>query len=132
MKIAELPDVDEAAIENQIEAMHKEIRKVEKVLDRLWEAWESGNITDNEFVKRKAVNNQKIEGIKAEIEKLEQTVPEKEDFQGIVTSLYKALELLKDDTVSAEIRNTYLKEIIEKIEFSRENNEEFILDVFLR
>jgi hypothetical protein len=37
-----------------------------------------------------------------------------------------------DETLDAEIKNTYLKQIIDKIEFSRENNEEFILDVFLK
>lgn len=132
LKITELPDVDTGEIERQIEAMHKEIRKIEKVMDRLWEAWEAGNITDNEFVKRKTVNNQKMENIKAEIERLENTVPDKEDFQEIVTTLHKVLDTLVDGTISAETKNIYLKEIIEKIEFSRENNEEFILDVFLR
>lgn len=132
MRIDSIPDTDADEIESQIELMRKEARKIEKVMDRLWEAWEANNITDNEFVKRKAVNNQKLEGIQTEIEKLEQSVPEKEDYREIVSTLHAALDTLMDDTISAETKNMYLKEIIEKIEFTRENNEEFILDVFLR
>ena len=46
--------------------------------------------------------------------------------------LSEALDALLDETLDAEVKNEYLKRIIYKIEFSRENDEEFILDVFLK
>ena len=41
------------------------------------------------------------------------------------------MESLRDDTVSAKIKNDYLKEIISTIEYSRERPGEFILDIEL-
>ena len=47
-------------------------------------------------------------------------------------SLSDALGALTDETLDADVKNEYLKQIIERIEFSREQPDEFILDVFLR
>ena len=46
--------------------------------------------------------------------------------------LSEALDSLLDDTLDADIKNEYLKRIIDKIEFSREKDDEFILDVYLK
>ena len=46
--------------------------------------------------------------------------------------LSDALESLKDETLDADIKNTYLKQIVDKIEFSRENDIEFVLDIYLK
>jgi hypothetical protein len=46
--------------------------------------------------------------------------------------LSDALDSLLDEDLDAEVKNEYLKRIIDKIEFSRENDEEFILDVYLK
>ena len=47
-------------------------------------------------------------------------------------ALSDALDSLLDENIDADIQNEYLKQIIDNIEFSRENNKEFILDVFLK
>lgn len=132
VKIDKLPNVDENTIVSQIEALQAELRKTERKLARLFDAWENENITDNEFVKRKAVNNEKIERIRKQMDELESSVPEKEEYEETIMKLSDALESLRDDTLDADIKNEYLKRIIDKIEFSRDNNDEFILDVFLR
>lgn len=49
-----------------------------------------------------------------------------------IMALSDALDSLLDENIDADIQNEYLKQIIDKIEFSRENNKEFILDVFLK
>ena len=46
--------------------------------------------------------------------------------------LSDALDALLDEELEASVKNTYLKEIVSKIEFSRENNKEFILDIILK
>jgi DNA invertase Pin-like site-specific DNA recombinase len=131
-KVDNLPDVDENSIAGQIEALQAEQRKIEKKLAKLFDAWEDEKISDNDFVKRKAVNNQRLEAIKKQMDELEDSIPEKEEYQEKIMYLSDALDSMLDETLDAEIKNTYLKQIIDKIEFSRENNEEFILDVFLK
>jgi DNA repair ATPase RecN len=132
MKIDEMPEVDENAIAIQMDALQKEIKKIQKKLSKLFDAWENDDITDNEFVQRKAVNNARIDAIKNEIEELENTIPEKQEHEDTIMRLSDALDALLDEELEASVKNAYLKEIVSKIEFSRENNEEFILDIILK
>ena len=132
IKIDNLPNVDENSILAQMDALQKELRKTDRKLAKLFDAWENEDITNNEFVQRKAVHNQRIESIKAQMEELEASIPEKEEYQVKILRLSDALDALLDKTLDADIKNTYLKQIVEKIEYSRENDEEFILDVFLK
>lgn len=132
IKVDNLPSVDENSIVGQMEALQKELLKTERKLSKLFDAWEDGTITDNEFVKRKSVNNDKIESIKKQMDDLEDSIPEKEEYEEKILMLSDALNALLDDTLDAEVKNEYLKQIVNTIEFSRENNEEFILDVFLK
>ena len=132
LKVDNLPQTDENTILGQINGIEKEIKKTEKKLSKLFDAWENDTITDNEFVQRKEVNTNKIEELKAEIEKLENTIPEKEDYEEKIMSFSDALAALKDNTLEADVKNEYLKRIIERIEYSRENNNEFILDIYIK
>lgn len=93
---------------------------------------EDEKISDNEFVQRKAVNADKIASIDKQMEELEDSIPEKEEYEEKILSLQDALNALLDEQLDADIKNEYLKGIIDKIEFSRENKTEFILDVFLK
>lgn len=129
MLIDNMPDVDENTILDQLEALQKEQRKFEKRLDKLFDAWEDGDISNNEFIERKAVNNQKIEAIKKQMDELEDSIPEIEEYQEKVLMLSDALAALQDEDLDADVKNIYLKSCIECIEFSREENGEFILDI---
>ena len=115
-----------------MDALQKELRKTERKLAKLFDAWENEDITNNEFVQRKAVNNQRIESVKAQMDELEASIPEKEEYQVKIMRLSDALGALLDTTLDADIKNQYLKQIVKKIEYSRENDEEFILDVYLQ
>jgi chromosome segregation ATPase len=127
-----LPDVDENTIQSQITALQNEQRKIEKKLAKLFDAWEEDKLSDNEFVERKAVNTARIESIEKQIAEIEDSIPEKEEYQEMIMKLSDALESLKDKTLDADIKNTYLKQVIDKIEYSRESDTEFILDVYLK
>lgn len=131
IKFDNIPETNENEIEQQIEIMNKEIRKIERKLSKLFDSWESETISDNEFVKRKTIHNSRIEKIKEEIEKLEHSIPEKIDYRSKVSLLSEALEAITDNSLDAEIKNDFLKRIIYRIEYSRENNSEFILDIDL-
>lgn len=132
MKVDNLPDVNENTLTTQIEALQKELLKTERKLSKLFDAWENENISDNEFVERKTVNNERIASIKKQINELEESIPEKEEYEEKIELFSEALDTLLDESIEAKIKNEYLKSIFDRIEFSRENEEEFILDIFLK
>lgn len=78
------------------------------------------------------MNNARLESIKNEMNNLEETVPEKEEYTENIMKLSDALNALLDNDLDAETKNKYLKAIVRRIEFSRENNDEFILDTYLK
>ena len=132
MRVDNLPTVDESTIAQQIEILRAELRKTEKKLAKAFDDYEDGVYTANEFVQRKAKHNERIESINAQIEALEDSIPEKEEYEETILKLSDALEALRDDSLDAEIKNEYLKQILDRIEFTRENGEEFILDLYLK
>lgn len=133
LKIDGMPAVNEDAVALQIESLNKELRKTKRILDKLFDDYEAGDIyTANEFVERKARHNERIASIQEQIAALEDTIPEKEEYEEKVLKLTDALSALEDPDLEAEDKNRFLKEIVDRIEFSRENGEEFILDVYLK
>jgi DNA repair ATPase RecN len=132
MRVDNLPDVDENTIEAQIEALRAEQRKAEKKLAKAFDDYEDGVYTSNEFVQRKAKHNAKIESIKKQLRELEDSIPEKEEYEEMIIMFSEALDSLNDETLDAEVKNEYMKRIISNIYFSRENGEEFILDIDIK
>ena len=124
--------VGEDEIQAQADAMRGQIKDAERKLDKLFTAWENGSLSDNEFVSRKAVHNERIAQIQAQLKKLEDRIPEKAMYEEKVRKLSDALRALEDDTLTAETQNQFLKAILDRIEFSREDADSFILDVFLK
>ena len=132
MKIDNLPDIDENSILSRLESLQKELIKQEKKLPKLFDAWEDGILTDDEFTRRKLVNKERIESIQKQMDHLEDSIPTRDEYEEKIMCLSDALKSLLDPTLDADIKNTYLKSIISSIEYSRDNNTEFILDVFLK
>lgn len=129
MQSANTQTIDEAAIDAQIAKLNAEMRKSERILAKLFTSWEEETISDNEFVQRKAVHNERIASIKQQIEALEETIPHHEELETRITEFTAVMDALKDDKRSAESKNVALKSIVERIYFSRENNAEFDLDI---
>lgn len=130
-KIENIPDTDEKEIVFKIESLRKEMAKVKKRKANLIEMREDGEIEPNEFVERKAVHNQKLELLQEQIDELEYTIPEKEEYEEKLLRVSDAFIAINDDELDAESKNMFLKKIIKQIEFSRENGDEFILDIDL-
>ena len=131
VKIENSPDIDENDIQKQIDALVKEMRKIEKKKSKLFDSWENDDITNNEFVERKAIHNQRLETLEKQIEDLEYTIPEKEEYEEKLILVSEALMTIQDDQLDAATKNESLKQIISRIDFSRENDVEFILDIDL-
>jgi DNA invertase Pin-like site-specific DNA recombinase len=132
MKLDNLSDTNEDSVHAQLEILRKENKKIETKLDDLFDAWEDKIISDNDFVKRKAKHKARQESILEEMIKLEDSIPEKDEYREKIITLTEALEVIKDETIDANAKNKYLKTVIDSIVFSRENNTEFILDITLR
>ena len=123
----------EAYLKENAEIMKtKEYETAYSLLNKAFDDYEEGIYTANEFVERKTKHNAIIESCQKQISELENSMPEKEEYEDMVIMLSEALEYLNDDDIDAEIKNEYLKRIIDKVEFSREIDDEFILDVFLK
>ena len=131
-KVDNLPDTDENSIMGQIEALEREKARVERILSKIFDDYEAEVYTANEFVERKAKHNARIESIKKQIRELRSTIPEKEEYEEKIIKLSDALDALLDDSLDASVKNDYLKQIVDRIEYSRENDKEFILDVHLQ
>ena len=131
-KVDNLPDVDENTILAQIEALQRKAQATKRKLAKAFDDYEEGIYTANEFVERKAKHNATLEAIQKQMAELENSIPEKEEYEEKIMMLSDALDSLLDETLDAEIKNEYLKRIVDKIEFSRENNDEFILDVYIK
>jgi DNA repair ATPase RecN len=132
MKVDNLPDVDENTIQAQIDGLEREKAKIKKKLNKAFDDYEDGVYSANEFVERKAKHNQKLESIQKQIEELENSIPEKDEYEEMILMLSDTLSAILDETLDADVKNAYLKQVLDRIEFSRENDEEFILDVMLK
>ena len=132
MKIDNLPDVNENTILDQMEGLQKKMNQIKKKLSKAFDDYEEGIYTSNEFVERKAKHNATLDALQKQMNELESSIPEKEEYEEKIMFLSDALNALLDEDLDAEVKNEYLKQIIDKIEFSRENDNEFILDVFLK
>lgn len=132
IQVENIPDTKESEIQEEIEQCYAVIRKHEKILNKLYTAWEEDTLSDSEFVERKQINQSKIDEIKMHICELENKVPHIDEYEERITTLHEAIESLQDSSIDAKEKNMFLKAIVERIEFSRENSEEFILDITLK
>lgn len=132
LKVDNLPDVDENSLKSQIEALERRYKQTKAKLSKAFDDYEDGIYTANEFIERKAKHNATLDSIEKQIAELENSIPEKEEYEEKIIMFSEALDSLLDETLDAEVKNEYLKRIIERIEFSRENGEEFILDIYLK
>lgn len=132
LKIDNTVEVDVDAIETQVTMLRTELKKLEQRKSKLFDGWEEGNITDNEFVERKTIIADRIDSIMKQIDETENAIPAQAEIKDRLISLHAAFDMIGDAAIDAKIKNDYLKQIISKIEFSRENDYEFILDVTFR
>lgn len=131
LKIKESPEVDSNVIERKIEELRKEIAKTKKRKSSLIEMREDRSITHNEFIERKAVHDQRLEILQEQIDELEYTIPEREIYEERLLMVSDAFIALTDEDLDATTKNIFMKKIVKQLEFSRENGDEFILDIDL-
>lgn len=132
VKTQNTPSMDKNTIQGQIEALQAELKRTEKKIAKLFDAWEDGVISNNDFVQRKAVHTERAEKIQQQIESMEKSIPEKENYEERIVMFSEAIETLLNPSIDASVKNKYLKGIIQKIEFSRDSNNELVLDIHIK
>jgi hypothetical protein len=131
-------DKQEMAKKHSAEMSHleKELAKAQEKRRRLFDDYEDGNYTAEEFRERKTIWAERIERMTFELEELQHTKPEEIDYQEKIASFTKALEALQDPEISAKEKNILLKDIIETIEYTRGDDTyhtgEITLDIILK
>ena len=103
----------------QLEKLEKQMEDYRAQEDRQFELLETNpNYSQEVFNRRNAELRQKMEDCKAAIYKAKSTLPESVDYAERVTAMKSAIDILKDDTATANDKNKVVKAIIDKIEYS--------------
>ena len=124
-----LPATHAEMVLEQADGLQKEIERTSQKIAKLFDAWENGIISDSDFSERKVIHQKKIEDLQSQLASIEKQQPKKVVYQEKMIQLKTAVEALKAPDISAKTKNLYLKQVIARIEFSRESKAEFILDV---
>lgn len=111
-----------------IAQLQKQLKELEGQQDELYTLLEKKIYTEKIFVQRHTKLENEIEAIKTElkIEKSKQVKP-KDESEKIIT-LKTVMEKLKDKSVDVKAKNDLLKSIIQKIEYTHDN--EITLEIF--
>lgn len=106
----------------EIERVEKELEKAKAKRRRLFDDYENEVYTAEEFRERKTVWAERIERMTYELEELQQHKPAEIDYQEKIVTFSRVLKAVEDPEVSAKEKNILLKEIIQRIDYSREDN----------
>lgn len=105
--------------QERIQAMEKELSKLEAKKRRLFDSWEAddGTYTRDEFIERKQMYTQQIDALKAKIEEEKRSAPLPVDYAEQITTLHQMINCIKDDSISVLDKNAFLKRFIERIDY---------------
>lgn len=104
------------------EAYEKGINEIKKQQSRLYDFLERGIYSEEVFLERSTILRERHEKITKELAAVESAVKTSETKREFATSLKKCMESLKDDNISAAEKNTLLKKVIKRIEYSRDKS----------
>ena len=104
-----------------VAALTKELERAKVKRRRLFDDYEEGIYTPEEFKERKAVWADRIERMEKELEHLNKIKPHEVDYKEKIEKFTEVLSSLKNPEASAKATNNLLKEIIERIDYSCED-----------
>lgn len=146
LELSELPaleaklkngDGNAAQIQKRIiEKLNKQLEEYREQEDNQYELLETKQYTQELFNRRNAALRKKIEECEKNIYLARSAMPKNVDYQERITTLKKAIEMLKDDSIPNLEKNALLRTIIERIDYSAvdlgKNKTDIRLDVFLK
>lgn len=105
----------------RIAAVEAELAKQEKRRDGLFDKYDAGDYTRDEFIERKQKYIRVIEELKQQLADLKASTPEFVDYSERITTLYSLIDCIKDPTIDGKAKNDYLKQYIERIDYDVED-----------
>lgn len=119
-----------------LERLEKQMDEYRQQEEKQYDLLETGVYSQAVFERRNTALRQKITECQEQVQQTRSAMPKAIDYDEKVTTLEKAIETLKDPTASVEVKNKFLKKIVQKINYSTGkssyNNTEIILDIYLR
>lgn len=125
---AELPNLkeklsskqgDSAAIQQKIlDGLMKQMEEYKEQEENQYELLETKKYTQELFERRNAALREKMKQCEIQIEETRRTMPKAVDYAERIIALEDAIKALRDDTLSCEEKNRFLKKIVDKIEIS--------------
>lgn len=119
-----------------IAALEKELEKQQRKRTRLFDAFEDDLYSKEEFIERKQALHAKISEISDKLKEEKKNAPKPINYEQQITTIHNLIECINDDSISAQLKNTFLKSFIEKIDVEvldcGRNNSEVIVDIQLK
>lgn len=112
--------LDQLRKETNISIMEKRLAELENKEISLWEKYSEEDMPKAVFEKLRAKVTQEISNITSALEEERKNITCAVDYAEKIVTFSQALEALKDDTVSIEAKNSFLKCVIEKITLSKD------------
>lgn len=103
---------------NELESLERAIEEEDRKLDKLLELYYAEAITVGEFKQRRDASEELSRRLRERHDDLAARAAEPAE---IVTTTREAIRLLADDSVSVEAKNSFLRRIIERIDYWRED-----------
>lgn len=123
--------------QEKIDVLEAELAKQEKRRKRMFDSYDDGAYTKDEFIERKQAYSQTIDAIKQQIEDAKHSMPEPVNYEEKILGLHQCMDILKDPKVDAKAKNDLLKQYIEcikydAIDYGMNKGGKAILDVELK
>lgn len=121
-----------------IERLEKQLSELKQQEEKQYEFLETGRYTEELFEQRHSALVVKINDINNQIVDTRASMPKKIDYSEKIITLKKAIESLKDDTISASEKNKLLKAVVERIDLStwgdtfKRNDIQMSIDITMR
>ena len=108
-----------AAIQQKIlDGLMKQMAEYKEQEEMQYELLETKKYTPELFEKRNAALREKMKQCEIQIDETRRTMPKPVDYAEKIIALEDAIKALRDDTLTSEEQNKFLKRIVEKIEIS--------------
>lgn len=112
--------MDQLRKETNISIMEKRLTELESKEISLWEKYSEEGMPKAVFEKLRAKVTQEISTVTSALEEERKNITCAVDYAEKIVTFSQALEALRDDTVSIEAKNSFLKCVIEKVVISKD------------
>ena len=101
----------------QLEKLNKQLEELKAQENKQYELLEKGIYSEDKFLERNKEVVSQMEELKTKIFQTKKDMPKEINYAERILKLNRAVEALKDDTLSIEAKNKLLKAIIDRIEY---------------